>query len=217
MAEEARKLGFTWQNYQSWNDDERWELIDGEPYAMTPAPMPRHQRVLARLGQAFERFFDGRLCVPFPAPIDVHLSDLDVVQPDISVVCNKDQIRRTHIEGAPALIVEVLSPSTEAYDRVRKMKLYAEKGVREVWLVTPYPWLVEVYVLAGGKYVLESAYEKHDTLVSPTFPELRIELEKVFDFPIPPEEQIEMVHEGVPPYPPQSTQEKNGESATTHS
>ncbi len=201
MPEPARNLGFNWNNYRSWGDDQRWELIDGEPFAMAPAPTTRHQRILARLTRRFEDFFEGRSCTPFPAPTDVRLSDVDVVQPDIVVVCNPDQIKRTHIEGPPTLVVEILSPGTEAFDRVRKMRLYAEKGVREVWLFTPYPWLAEVYLLKDGKYLLDAAYEKKDELTSPTFPELSVKLETIFDYIIPPEEQVDMVKEGIPPYP----------------
>jgi len=72
--------------------------------------------------------------------------------------------------------------------------------VKEVWLVTPYPWLAEVYVLDGESYRLTQSCERMDTLTSATFPELEIDLEKVFDFEIPPAERIQMVKEGRPPY-----------------
>jgi Uma2 family endonuclease len=130
----------------------------------------------------------------------VKLSDLDVVQPDLSVVCDRARVTASHIEGPPTLVVEILSPSTAAFDRARKLPLYASHGVKEVWLVTPYPWLAEVFVLAGGGYRLDAAYERHGVLKSRVFPGLEIRLEEVFTYPIPPEERIEMVKEGHPPY-----------------
>lgn len=148
----------------------------------------------------FDAFFEGKKCEPFAAPTDVKLSDEDVVQPDLLVVCEPDKIKTTHIEGPPTLIVEILSPSTALFDRARKMRTYAKFAVKEVWLVTPYPGLAEVFVLDGESYRLCGAYTKEDTLTSPTFPELEIDLRKVFDFPIEPDERIEMVKEGRPPY-----------------
>ena len=81
---------------------------------------------------------------------DSGLSEEDIVQPDLIVVCDANRIKPTHIEGPPTLVIEVLSPSTQAYDRVRKLRLFAASGVQEVWLVTPHPSLVEVLTLDGG-------------------------------------------------------------------
>ncbi len=205
MTEEstARRLGFTWDDYHSWNDGQRWEVVGGEAYAMTPAPRTRHQKVQSRLTRRLEEFLDGRPCDVYPAPTDVKLSNEDVVQPDLIVVCDPEQVKSTHIEGPPTLVVEILSPSTEALDRGRKMELYARFGVKEVWLVTPYPRLLEVYLLAGDAYRLVHTYCEYvrdEVFCSPTFPELELDLEKLFDFPIPPEERIQMVREGHPPY-----------------
>ena len=202
MAEPARKLHYTWDDYRQWNDDQRWELVDGEVFAMTPAPSLRHQRIQLELTRRLGDYFDGKPCQVFPAPTDVKLSDEDVVQPDLLVVCDKTQLKETHVEGPPALLVEILSPSTATFDRVRKMRLYARSGVKEVWLVTPYPWLVEVFVLDGESFRLAQGFEKTDTLTSPSFPGLRIELEQVFDYEIPPHEQVPMVKESRPPYAP---------------
>ena len=197
----ARKLArHTWSDYQSWDDGQRWEIIGGEAHAMSPAPTLRHQRVQAELTAQMMAFFRGKKCQVFPAPTDVKLSELDVVQPDLVVVCDRASLKPTHVEGAPALIVEILSPSTAAHDRVRKLPLYAASGVQEVWLITPYPWLAEVLVLDGGSYRLDHAYEKSDTLESRVFRGLKIKLARVFDYPIDPGERVVMVKEGRPLY-----------------
>ncbi len=195
----AKKL-YDWDDYRTWPDGQRWELVKGEAFAMTPAPAPRHQRVLKRLCGLLDRYLAGKPCEVLPSPIDVRLSNDDVVQPDLVVVCRPEQIKRTHIEGPPTLAVEILSDSTALYDRTLKLRLYARSGVQEVWLVTPYPWLIEVLLLDGESYRIVGAYTKTDTLTSPTFPNLALALNKVFDFPLEPGEEIEMIREGHPPY-----------------
>lgn len=202
MSGEALHLqrGYTWADYLQWPDAGRWEIIAGEAHAMTPAPTPRHQGIVREFTRQMGNHFSGCPCTVFPSPVDVRLTDADVVQPDVIVVCTPKQIMATHIEGPPTLVIEVLSPSTALLDRTRKVALYARSGVREVWLVTPYPWMVEVLVLDQAAYRFVGAYSKTDTFASPTFPELKIDLEKVFNFPITPDEHIEMVKEVHPPY-----------------
>ena len=195
-----KKSAYTWSDYQSWDDGQRWEVIGGEAHAMSPAPGTRHQRVQLELAVQLAAYFRGKKCQVFPAPTDVKLSEGDVVQPDIAVVCERNKVKPTHIEGSPTLVVEILSPSTAAFDRVRKLPLYAASGVREVWLVTPYPWLAEVFVLDGQSYRLDQAYSKDGVLRSRVFRGLTIRLAQVFDYPIDPGERVEMVKEGRPPY-----------------
>jgi len=192
----AVKENFTWDDYRSWPDDERWEIIDGEAFAMSPAPNLRHQRIARSLTSKLSDYFDKHPCEVFPAPTDVKLSEYDVVQPDLLVVCDENQMKRTHIEGAPTLIIEILSPSTSIHDRMHKMNLYAASGVKEVWLVTPYPALVEVYLLEGKSYLLIQVFSKDDVLKSPTFKDLKLDLSPVFDFPLDPEENLYVVKEG---------------------
>ena len=191
---------YTWNDYQGWPDDERWELIHGEAFAMSPSPTSRHQSIAAELVSALSHSLRGKSCRVFIAPLDVKLAEDTVVQPDLVVVCDPHQIQRTHIAGAPKLVVEILSTSTWRHDRMRKLNLYAQVGVAEFWLVTPHPGLVEVLELRDGRYTIAGTFLPEDTLTSPTFPELRLALPNVFDFPIEPDEQIDMVKESSPPY-----------------
>jgi Uma2 family endonuclease len=197
MGQPQRKIEsrYTWRDYQSWSDGQRWELIGGEAFAMSPAPNTRHQRISGELTFAFVGHFRGKKCQPFAAATDVKLSEQDVVQPDLLVVCDPNQIKPTHIEGAPTLVVEILSHASVAHDRIRKMELYARFGVKEAWIVTPHPPVVEIFVLDGTAYRRAAAYGKDDELVSPTFPDLRIPLEPVFDFPPEPGDAKPMVAE----------------------
>jgi Uma2 family endonuclease len=191
---------YSWHEYRAWEDGERWELIAGEPYCMSLAPTSRHQAIVGDLFAALHAHFRNRPCRPFPSPIDVKLSAQDVVQPDVVVVCDRSTIRETHIEGPPALVIEVLSPSSHRHDRVRKLRLYARFGVQEYWLVQPYPAVIEVLQLAGTGYRIAGAYTDVEILHSPTFPELTLDLSEVFTLPIPVEEQIDEIRESAPPY-----------------
>ena len=187
----------TWSDYRSWDDENRWEIIDGQPYAMT-SPRVSHQEVCGELFALLHAHFKGRSCRPFISPIDVRITEYDAVQPDLLVVCDESQITPTHIEGPPTLVVEVLSPSTQRHDRVRKLRLYAAAGVGEYWLIQPYPALAEVLSLENGSYLISGAYTEKDTLTSPSFPELALSLQEIF----PPSdgETIDEVRETPPPY-----------------
>ncbi len=200
MGNTARHLPYTWDDYRSWGDDSRWEILDGVPHAMSPAPSVRHQMILLALARRLGQHFDARPCEVLVSPVDVRLSDLDVVQPDLSVVCDPKQNRGTHVEGPPSLVIEILSPSTAQRDRGSKLDLYARCGVPEVWLVTPFPQSVEVFRLDGATYRRQAAYTQDDTLASPGFPDLKVDLAPVFDFPLEPGEEPPVIREPPPRY-----------------
>jgi Uma2 family endonuclease len=193
------KRRYTWSDYVTWCDDRRWEIIAGEAFAMTPSPADRHQLVCSRLLTALAVSLKGGPCEVIASPMDVKLSEEDIVQPDLLVVCDPRQFRG-HVEGPPALVVEILSPSTEGHDRVRKLRLYARYGIGEYWIVRPYPAVVEVLTLEGAGYRVHATYDAAGTLTSPTFPNLRLPLHGIFDLPIPPEERIQEIREARPPY-----------------
>ncbi len=197
MGEPAyKKKHYTWSDYQKLPDDERWEIIGGEIFDMSPAPTTRHQSIAGELFFQLKGFFKGQSCKPFIAPTDLKLSDEDVVQPDLMVVCDEKQITESHVEGAPALVVEILSLSTQSHDRKRKMALYARAGVKEVWLVSPLPPGIEVFLLDGATYRFMGMYQLADDFKSPSFGELELDMEAVFDFPLEPGEPVYVVKEG---------------------
>jgi Uma2 family endonuclease len=197
---------FTWDDYRSWGDDRRWEIIDGEAFDMSAAPLVRHQLVSQNLHTHLRAFFTGKKCQVLYAPVDLKLSEDDVVQPDLLVVCDPNQIKSTHIDGPPSLVIEITSPSSQTHDRVHKMNLYARAGIPEYWIVTPYPALIEVFILDGGSYRLHGGYEDRHTLKGATFPQLALPLKEVFDFPVPPEERVWVIREGRPsPYDTETT------------
>ena len=143
---------FSWRDYRSWPDDERWELIDGVPKAMAPAPSIAHQRVVGRLHARLAAMLAGHPCEPFVAPVDVKLGEHDVVQPDVVVVCRDEQVTDTHIEGAPGIVFEVLSPRTSARDLREKKALYERAGVAVYVVIDPLERYALVFSLTDGGY-----------------------------------------------------------------
>jgi len=198
MAHPAEKIEerYTWDDYQTWPEGERWELIGGAAYAMSPSPLTEHQDIAISLGAKMRAFFTGKKCRALMAPMDVKLSDEDVVQPDLLVVCDPSQLKR-HIEGPPALVVEIASPRSARFDRLVKTELYARSGVREYWIVTPFPCLVEIFLLQGERYIFWKGFTEEDVLTSPSFPDLQIELKSVFEFALEQHaHEIRVVKEG---------------------
>lgn len=197
--ESLRQSPITFADYQAWQGDERYEVIGGESFCMS-SPTVLHQKLCANLSLALGIHFRGSPCDLFFAPLDVRLSDIDVVQPDLLVVCNSDQLKSNYVDGPPSLVIEVTSPSSLRHDRVRKFRLYAAYGVKEYWIFTPSPSMAEVHVLDDQGYRTHGVYSEKDTLLSPSFPELKLELESVF-----PPVEIDEVHEVPPPYATKAT------------
>jgi Uma2 family endonuclease len=136
---------FTYRQYKTWPDTERWELIDGHAWSMSPAPRPRHQTLLGKLHLEFGTFLRGKPCIVFLAPFDVLIpraeepdDEVDtVVQPDLVVFCERSRVTEKGSRGAPDVAVEILSPSTSKKDLNEKFRLYERSGVREYWVVDP--------------------------------------------------------------------------------
>jgi Uma2 family endonuclease len=198
MAFPARKFvdHFTYAQYLTWPQGERWELIHGVAYDMRPAPGSAHQHVLGELFAEFRNFLHDHPCQAFLAPFDVRLPEgeetdakLDtVVQPDLSIICDPAKIDRQGCKGVPDLIIEVLSPYTEKKDRLEKFALYEQHGVKEYWLVHPLERFVEIYRLnATGTYGRPELYNSDESIAVKLFPGLTIDLNIIFGNELPPE------------------------------
>ncbi len=183
---------FTYTEYLGWPDEERWEIIDGQAFAMTPAPGMTHQQISIALGSKLYAFFEDRLCSVFDAPFDVRLPEADetannasnVVQPDIVVYCDPEKLDEHGGKGAPDLVVEILSPSSADRDLIDKMALYERHGVREYWVIDPVHQIVTTYNPdINKKFVCEKRFAREHKLKSTIFPKLSIDLKKVFKLP----------------------------------
>ncbi len=136
---------FTYGQYRTWPDEERWELIEGQAWSMSPAPTRSHQKLSVRILHLISTFLEDKPCEVYAAPFDVLFPGGDepddevdtVVQPDIVVICDKSKLTLAGARGAPDLVVEILSPSTSKKDQREKFDLYQKYGVREYWVVDP--------------------------------------------------------------------------------
>ncbi|HNV92256.1 MAG TPA: Uma2 family endonuclease [Thauera aminoaromatica] len=161
---------YTYADYLQWPDETRYELIDGEAFLMSPAPLVEHQEVAGEVYYQLRNQLDGQPCRPYIAPVDVRLPRKDeadaaidtVVQPDVLVVCDPAKIDRRGVRGAPDWLLEVLSPSTAAHDQIAKRRTYERAGVREYWLVHPGDRTLTVYLLDNGQYGRPEIYELKD-------------------------------------------------------
>jgi len=142
---------YTYDDYMQWEG--RWELIDGIPYAMSPAPTPKHQIIANSLGALF--YMALKNCKQCKAAqfVDYKISEDTILQPDISVLCQKTT--KKFIDFPPALVVEILSPSTALKDRHTKAALYAAQKVPYYIIISPDTEEAEVYVLEEKTYVLK--------------------------------------------------------------
>ena len=194
MADPVRKADrqYTYGDYKNWPDDERWELIDGVAWNMSPAPNRMHQHISMRFLMQIGQYLGGGRCEVYHAPFDVLLPDLagqkedeivTVVQPDISVICDRDKLTDKGCTGAPDWLIEILSPYTAKKDIEIKHHLYERHGVREYWLVDPGNAFVHVYSLAeDGKYPEEPAiYLKEDRIPCVVLSGLTVDLKLVFN------------------------------------
>ena len=158
MALPAEKARYTFADCLTWEENERIEIINGEAVMMAP-PSSVHQEIAAELTRQFGNYLEGKRCKVYPAPFGVRLFERDgeapedvdtMVEPDLSVVCDRSKIDKHGCKGAPDLVVEILSPSSLRHDRFVKLGLYQRAGVREYWIVDPEYKSVQVFTLDGG-------------------------------------------------------------------
>ena len=183
--QQATRTRATYEDYLNTPEGERYELLDGE-LVMAPSPNMRHQEIAARLFVLLYLFVEeSTLGKVFDAPSDVVLWESGhrrVVQPDLLFIsaARVDIITEANVQGAPDLVVEILSPSTERTDRGYKRDLYALNGVGEYWQVEPNAGSITVLLLGDGDYELGGIYGPGDTLTSPALPGLNLDVARIF-------------------------------------
>lgn len=162
------------RDYEALPDEPRCELIYGRLY-ICAAPLVLHQRVLFELAKILDRMAQGTGGEVVLSPVDVVLADHSVVQPDlVYLTAARRGLADAMIEGAPDLVVEVLSPGSARRDRVQKLNLYAGSGVTEYWLVDPVERQFDFLVNQGGHFVVGA--QQDDGYISSLFPESRLDL-----------------------------------------
>ncbi len=180
------KKKYSYSDYINCPDDERWEIIDGVAYNMSPAPKVKHQKISGNLYFELKKALRDKKsqCDLFSAPTDVVLDETSIVQPDIFVVCDESKITEDNIKGAPDLIIEIVSPSTAYKDTKIKKDLYERFGVKEYIIVFPDLFLVERYVLMDGVYGVPERFNWDEALKLETF-DTEINLWEVFERKLP--------------------------------
>jgi Uma2 family endonuclease len=192
MSYPARKeiKKFSYAEYLKWDDDRRWELIDGIEYDMTPAPYRMHQEISGILFNTIFNFLSNKSCKVYSAPFDVRLPDTqndsneniyNVVQPDIVVVCDLSKLDERGCAGAPDLVIEILSPSTAVKDIREKYALYEKHQVKEYWVVHPEDKYIIIYNLENtGKFIQKNIYSGEDSIESSVLKELKMVAKDIF-------------------------------------
>ncbi len=177
---------FTYVMYKTWPDEERWELIDGVAWCMSPAPSRVHQQMLGELLRQFANFLTDVECEVFVAPFVVKLSSEaeddtpTVVQPDMVVCCDREKLTDQGMSGAPDLVLEIVSPASGIRYRKDKFVVYERFGVGEYWIVDPEERVLEVYHHTGKKLERFGAYGPEDRPAAAALHGFEADLKRVF-------------------------------------
>jgi Uma2 family endonuclease len=175
---------YTYADVLDWDESVRAEIIDGEIYMLT-TPNTSHQWVSRELFGRLYDFLSGKPCQLFSAPFGVRLfpkddlSDDTMVEPDIMVICDASKLDQRGCNGAPDLIIEILSPSTARHDQKLKFQKYQEAGVREYRIVDPDQTMVHMHILENGQYTTKV----YDEIPVTVLPGCVIKLKDVFTRP----------------------------------
>jgi len=195
-----RKRPENWVSYREFiemteKSDKRYELIDGVVYMM-PSPGFSHQNMIGKLYLLFHDYFaEDSSCAPYLSPFDVDLirqpikeerevteDDINVVQPDLLVICDpeKDINEKDRYKGTPELVVEILSPSTRSKDTAKKTDLYMESGIKEFWMIDPDNECIQVYRFKEYEIDIQRSFMGTNSAESVLYPGLKVDLEALF-------------------------------------
>ncbi|MDL1956170.1 MAG: Uma2 family endonuclease [Candidatus Desulfofervidus auxilii] len=177
-----KKKKYTYEDYAKLPEGAPYQLINGE-LIITPAPTPYHQYISGNIYSILKEFVEkNNLGQVYYSPIDVYFEETETYQPDIIFISKErlNIIKETKIEGAPNLIIEILSPATAYYDLRKKFKVYEKHGVKEYWIVDPEEKSIEIYINEKQKFILVETKNKTGTIKSQLLKNFEIELEKIF-------------------------------------
>jgi Uma2 family endonuclease len=180
---------YTYADYLTWQFKDRLELFRGKIFKMSPAPNRLHQSISRNLNGQFWESFKGNTCSFYAAPFDVRLVKtkkndkkvVTVVQPDLCVICDKSKLDDRGCEGAPDLVVEIVSPGNTKKEMGIKFELYEENEVKEYWIVEPADKTIFVYTLKNGVFIGLKPLTEDDVMNSPLFPNLKFEIKMIFE------------------------------------
>ena len=177
---------YTYKDYMLYDENERLEIIDGTIYNMSPAPSRIHQKIIMELSAEIRNYIKANngSCEVYPAPFDVILKNdaeiiedcKNIIQPDISVICDKNKLTDKGCTGSPDMIVEVVSPYNPNNDFIRKLNLYDKYKVKEYWIVNPTKKNIFVYKLDEKEsYGMPDIYTFEDKVKVGIYDDLEID------------------------------------------
>ena len=177
---------YTYADYLMWKIKDRVEILKGKIFKMSPAPAISHQSISFNLSGLLFMYFHNKPCKVFASPFDVVLKNKEgkedtVVQPDLCIVCDPEKLANgKRCQGAPDLIIEILSPGNSKKEIRNKYELYQEAGVREYWVIRPEEKELDIYLLREGRYVPQLPLFAGDIVAPEKFPQLQIDLTTIF-------------------------------------
>lgn len=176
---------YTYDDYLKFSEDTIVEIIDGRISAMSPAPSRIHQEIITELLSELRNYIrlNNGPCKVYAAPFDVVLKNDDeelgssknIVQPDISVICDKNKLTDKGCVGSPDMIIEIISPSNSRDDYIKKLNLYEQFKVREYWIVNPINKSILVYTLSENGYEMPNIYTFNDKVKVNIYENLEID------------------------------------------
>ncbi len=178
---------YTYADYLTWQFSERVELIKGFIKKMSPAPNRIHQGVSMNLSLMIGNILKSKSCNLFAAPFDVRLpipskhKDTTVVQPDLCIICDESKLDDLGCNGAPDLIIEIVSKNNSKHDTDTKFRLYEEAGVPEYWIVYPDQEIVNQYFLKEGIYIGNKPFGRGEEIKSMLFEDLKVSIDEIFE------------------------------------
>jgi Uma2 family endonuclease len=193
FAQKKTDIPFSYADFLKWPEEERWELIDGIAYNMSPAQSRAHQEIIRELVVHIGLYLKGKPCRLFSAPFDVRLDDSEevtseqirtVVQPDIVIVCDEKKLDERGCKGAPDLVIEVISKESASRDMKQKLSLYEKYGIKEYWIISPFEQIIWIYNYDQniGMYGRPVIYSEDDTIASAILETLKMSVSDVFAF-----------------------------------
>ncbi len=174
---------YTYEDYKQWHD--RWELIEGIPYAMTPLPSFKHQVISTKLARYLDTLLENCPYCLTSIAVDWKISEDTILQPDNLIVCGrnlKEILNKPYLDIPPIVVFEILSPSTEKKDRLIKFHIYAKEGVKYYVLINPESEQVEIYELVKEHYCLKASFKRKGIFLF-TLPYCTIKLDFFKIFP----------------------------------
>jgi Uma2 family endonuclease len=181
---------FSYADYLTWPGNERWEIINGVAYNMSPSPTRKHQKISIKLASKLYNYFEDKTCEVYEAPFDVKFPEdekdrneeiFNVVQPDILVVCDLDKLEENCCKGAPSIIIEIISPSTASKDFIKKRDLYEKNRVNQYWILDPEEKEIFIFKLNDkGTYNKPEIYTRNYIIKVEGFEGLEIDAGLIF-------------------------------------